>query len=99
MDRDQAHRKYATLLRMTTARGCTRAEAETAARLAARLAKTWAFTPSYERAEAGAARRWRWEYRRCGKRRCHCVRGRGHGPYKYEKRREGQKVRSVYRGR
>lgn len=100
---------------MTEARGCTKHEAATAARLAAALAKKWGFDndphqrqwrPDFDsrfaRAEQRAATRWAWEYRKCGKKRCHCATtasGKGHGPYKYGKRREGLKVRSVYMGR
>lgn len=53
----------------------------------------------YERAERKAARRWRWEYRRCGKKNCHCVNDKGHGPYKYAKVRQGKTVRSIYVGK
>ena len=40
------------------------------------------------------------EYRRCGNPSCWCATDpRGHGPYRYSKRRVGAKVVSVYRGR
>jgi len=111
MDREAARRKWETLRNMTTARGCTAAEAMTAARLAANLAAKWGFagaapsTPRsdddfrYPRAEQREAQRWRWEYRRCGKPGCRCSSGHPHGPYKYAKKREGQSVRSIYLGR
>src|SRR5438552_12078775 len=110
MDRAAAYRKWQTLCRMTVERGCSQAEAEAAARLAARLATRWLTdagptTPQaddetvYARAEQRAAQRWHWEYRRCGKPRCRCNDGHLHGPYKYTKRREGQRVRSIYLGR
>lgn len=112
MDRAAAYRKWQTLARMTTARGCTPPEAATAARLAKALAGRWGFGGStrsydlrrdfetrYRRAEGRAARRWAWEYRTCGKPTCHCYRGHAHGPYKYAKRREGGTVRSIYLGR
>src|SRR5512145_1723890 len=111
-DRATAYRKWQQLRTMTTARGCTPAEASTAAKLAASLAAKWGFatpatpkTPSveyqqrYQRAEQRAGRRCGWEYRTCGKPRCRCARGFRHGPYKYEKRRVGATVRSIYRGR
>ena len=55
-------------------------------------------------------RRAGWEFRRCGKRNCHCSRARGgplHGPYHYNKRRtdkrrtdkRGMIYSSVYRGK
>jgi len=99
---------------MTVANSCTPHEAETAARLAAALAwrygfeqrdTTRAYRPDFEerfaRAEATAAVRFAWEYRRCGKSNCHCSRAGSdrHGPYKYGKRREGRKVRSIYYGK
>lgn len=112
MDRTAAYRKWQTLARMTTARGCTPAEAATAARLAKVLAGKWGFGGStrsydvppgfstrYQRAERRAARRWAWEYRTCGKPRCRCAHGDKHGPYKYAKRRDGGTVRSIYLGR
>jgi hypothetical protein len=114
MTRDEAHRKYKSLLNMTEARGCTSHEATTARRLAAALAQKWGFAdpntgrswrPDFDsrfaRAEQHAAARWKWEYRRCGKKRCWCARAaaKTHGPYKYGKRREGRKVRSIYMGR
>jgi len=99
---------------MTVANGCTTHEAETAARLAAALAGRYGFEqphvardwrPDFEQrfahAEATAAVRFAWEYRRCGKANCHCSRAGSdrHGPYKYGKRREGRKVRSLYYGK
>jgi len=97
---------------MTTERGRRRLVRRAAARLVARLAARFGFgaappspTPEagfdaqYERAEASAARHWRWEYRRCGKRRCHCAHDRGHGPYKYTKVRRGGTPVSVYVGK
>ena len=113
MTRTEAQRRYDSLRRMTTARGCTIHEAATAARLAHTLAKRYGledvvesrewradFAARYTRAEQRAATRFKWEYRRCGKQRCHCAsRGdRGHGPYRYSKKREGRKVRSIYLG-
>ncbi len=114
MDVGKARRKRQALLRMTVDRGCTEHEARTAARLAAALEGRYGFAPDaatreyragfearYARAEARAAVRFKWEYRRCGKARCHCARASSpaHGPYKYGKRREGRKVRSIYIGR
>ncbi len=114
MTRDRARGKYHALCRMTIDRGCTPHEAATAARLAAALAQRFGFTrepsettwrPDFEarwtRAEARAVVRFSWEYRRCGKPRCHCagVGGTKHGPYRYGKKREGRKVRSIYVGR
>lgn len=111
MTREQAKRKYDTLTRMTTANGCSSHEAATAKRLAATLAAKFGFdskphhsqyrddfSSRFARAEKRAAIRWNWEYRRCGKRNCHCAKGGRHGPYKYSKRREGKKVVSVYIG-
>ena len=114
MTREQARRKYDSLTRMTMARGCTSHEAETARRLAAALAARWGFDDSraarewrqdfdarFARAEARAAIRFNWEYRRCGKKRCRCAASLAtrHGPYKYGKKRTGRKVSSVYVGR
>lgn len=111
MDRAKAYRRWQSLGRMTTARGCTAAEAATARRLAASLAARWGFggaapTPPrreyearYERAERHAARHFLWEYRSCGKRCSTCRNGAAHGPYKYAKVRTGRTVRSVYLGR
>lgn len=113
MDRNKAHARWKALLNMTVARGCTPHEAEVAARLAKALASKWGFADTpvtdrwredfdarYERAEARAAMRYRWEYRTCGKARCRCMRGGAkHGPYKYGKVRSGRKVSSVYLGR
>jgi len=82
---------------MTVARGCTPHEAQAARVIADRLAVTWHFVVSEQPRPRGA--RWRWEYRRCGKPRCHCRSGALHGPYKYEKRRRGRVVSSVYRGK
>jgi hypothetical protein len=114
MTREQALRKWRSLTAMVVERGCSVHEAATAARLASVLARKWGFGDSpgraherpdfdvrYTRAEQRAAVRFAWEYRRCGKQNCHCA-GRGtfrHGPYKYGKKREGRKVRSVYLGR
>ena len=97
---------------MTVDRGCTVPEAHTAKRLASVLAAKWGFGDAdlrpfrddfyarYAAAEKRAAGRFAWEYRRCGKRACHCMRtaGPGHGPYKYGKRRDGKTVRSIYMG-
>jgi hypothetical protein len=114
MDRATAHRKWHALGRMTIEHGCTPAEEWTARRLRARLAAKWGFereparrtnrldrdVANFYRAERAAARRWRWEYRSCGKPRCRCMRrGQRHGPYKYAKQRDGATVRSVYLGR
>ena len=99
---------------MTVERGCTPHEAATAAKLARALGQKWGFVEPrpraeyrpdfddrFKRAESRAAARWSWEYRRCGKKRCHCARAASpsHGPYKYGKRRDGRKVVSVYYGR
>lgn len=99
---------------MTTARGCTVHEADTAHRLAAALAARFGFgnvppathwrpdfEQRFERAEQRAAGRFAWEYRRCGKSRCWCARARRktHGPYRYGKKRIGRKVVSLYIGR
>ncbi len=93
---------------MTVERGCTSPEAATAARLARSLDLRYGFTGEehpetgfeerHAAQEARAAMRWRWEYRRCGKGNCWCMRtrGPGHGPYKYGKRRTGRYVTSVY---
>lgn len=114
MTHAQAKRKYDALLNMTAARGCTPHEAKSAARLAKALAKKYGFAAPasqtswrpnfderYARAEERAASRFGWEYRKCGKDNCHCARSRskGHGPYRYAKRREGRTVRSIYMGR
>jgi hypothetical protein len=101
-------RKYEALKLMTQSNGCTAAEAASAAAAAARLLGR---NPALERPDlvrrvfrgfqedilrAGA----KWEYRKCGKVTCHCSKGgRGHGPYLYEKRRDGEKVSSVYHGK
>lgn len=114
MTREQARRKFDGLNRMTESAGCTHHESETARRLATVLAKRWGFDQAavnrawrkdfderYTRGEKRAAMRFRWEYRRCGKTRCHCA-GPGatrHGPYRYGKKRDGKTVRSVYIGR
>lgn len=101
------------MLRMTVARGCTPHEAATAKRLADVLAAKFGFKDAatqappppadfharYARAEKRAARRFNWEYRKCGKPNCHCARGGAHGPYKYAKVREGRVVCSVYLGK
>lgn len=97
MEREQARAKWIALRRMTVARGCTLAESATAGAIAFRLATRWGFVDANEDRPSRA--RWRWEYRRCGKPRCHCRRGELHGPYKYEKRRRGRTVSSVYRGK
>lgn len=113
MDRTKALARWRALCNMTVARGCTVHEAAVAKRLADALAKKFGFadTPAsdsfrpdfdkrYERAEARAATKFRWEYRTCGKMRCHCMKhGTKHGPYKYGKVRHGAKVSSVYLGR
>lgn len=111
MTRESARKRWDALGRMTTARGCTAAEAATARRLAASLAARWGFggaapsasRPAYEeryaRAERHAARHFRWEYRACGKRCSTCRNGAAHGPYKYAKQRDGRTVRSIYLGR
>lgn len=47
-----------------------------------------------------ASRKWRWEYRKCGKAKCWCARAhQGHGPYRYGKVRRGLSVHSHYVGR
>lgn len=100
--------KYEALKRMTRRNGCTAPEAAAAAAAAARLLRR---NPALEKPvlvrkvfrgfqeemmRAGA----KWEYRKCGKSNCHCAKGGpGHGPYLYEKQREGATVSSVYRGR
>lgn len=113
MDKAKAYTKWRALCNMTEARGCTKHEAETAKKFADVLAKKFGFadTPTaerwrpdfdarYARAEAKAAMRYGWEYRRCWKARCRCMRGGApHGPYKYGKVRRGNKVNSVYLGR
>jgi len=106
MNRIQAERRYVALLRMTAKRGCTDAEAATAREIARRIAKMWDLdscaTESVAQDERQAARRWGWEYRHCGRKNCWCF-GKpireAHGPYRYEKRREGRRVRSIYQGR
>jgi len=170
----RARRKFDALRRMTTARGCTPEEADTARKLAEALAKKWGFPWSdmfEERRDRGAAddavlrrarefaeemkrraeqafrskraraeadaeaarraaeekmsraerqakadaeagerefnsrfdeasRKWHWEYRKCGKSNCWCANDpKGHGPYKYSKKRTGKTVRTIYRGR
>jgi len=113
MDRNKAHARWKALCNMTVARGCTVHEAEVAARLAKALAAKFGFADApaadhwrgdfdsrYERAEARAAMHFKWEYRSCGKARCHCMKfGTKHGPYKYGKVRRGKHVASVYLGR
>jgi hypothetical protein len=114
MDRAAAWRKFQTLLRMTTGNGCQPHEADTAMRLARTLDARFGFggTPvdthwrpdfaeRFARAEAAAARRFNWEYRRCGKRNCWCRRSRRktHGPYRYAKERRGHTVVSIYIGK
>lgn len=113
MDKAKALSRWRALCNMTVARGCTVPEAAVAKRLADALAKKFGFanTPvsdsfrpnfdaRYERAEARAAMRFAWEFRACGKARCHCMKfGTKHGPYKYGKVRRGAKVSSVYLGR
>jgi hypothetical protein len=85
-------RKYEALKLMIESNGCTAAEAASAAAAAARLLRR---NPALER-----AKRAKWEYRKCGKVTCHCSKGGlGHGPYLYEKRRDGETVRSVYYGK
>lgn len=114
MTQEQARRKWDSLRRMTVANGCTVHEARTASALADALNKRWGFTTPaddaafrepfderFNRAEQTAARRFRWEYRRCGKARCRCAQtgAARHGPYRYGKKRIGRKVVSVYIGR
>ena len=122
MTETTARRRYEALGRMTVARGCTREEAATAARLRAELRRahpscaTGARRPPAVAQDANrrrrawsegrwearvreAAARFAWEYRTCGKRRCHCMHGGArHGPYRYAKRRRGRTVRSLYLG-
>lgn len=109
----KAHRKWEALKRVTVERGATKHEAATASRLAVALAAKYGFgvdrregkwredfDTRFHRAEHRAAKRWAWEYRRCGKARCGCMRGGGpHGPYKYSKKRKGKKVVSIYVGK
>jgi hypothetical protein len=112
VDRDSAFRKWRALCNITVERGATTHEATTAFRLARALAAKFGFSESrpadfrpdfdhrYARAEARAARRWKWEYRQCYKPRCHCMKFHSpHGPYKYGKQRTGHTVRSVYMGK
>jgi hypothetical protein len=114
MTKNEAYTKWKLLQFMTVDRGCAPPGGATAARLAAALAARWGFTEAaqestrarpdwesrYSRAEAHAARRWHWEYRTCGKRRCRCMRaGLKHGPYRYAKQRKGRQVKSIYLGR
>jgi len=117
MNRTQAVRRYEALLRMTVARGCTQSEAATAKEIARRIAELWGLdscatgSPAYRKTYAGdrvaqderqAAKKYGWEYRRCGKRSCWCA-GRPiretHGPYRYAKQRRGRYVYSIYQGR
>jgi hypothetical protein len=112
MDRDSAFRKYKALLNMTEARGCSEAEASSAAALAKQLAGKWNFAhepapdaaawtdrvwqPKYEK----ASQTFHWEYRKCGKPACWCRHAKySHGPYRYHKKRIGKKVVSVYLGK
>jgi hypothetical protein len=54
----------------------------------------------YARREQDAAKRFGWEYRSCGKPKCHCMKeGTKHGPYKYRKVRVGKTVKSIYGGK
>jgi hypothetical protein len=62
-----------------------------------RPARTAAAPAAEPRAPQSAT--YRWEYRKCGKPGCHCATDKGHGPYRYAKRRDGTTVRSVYGGR
>lgn len=48
MDRETARRKFDALCRMTEARGCTKEEAATAARLAKSLGEKWGFKENRE---------------------------------------------------
>src|SRR5712691_2436179 len=83
MNRIQAERRYAALLRMTAKRGCTEAEAATAREIARRIAILWhlgvaqdgpgkAAASGVAQDEWKAASRFGWEYRRCGRRNCWC---------------------------
>ena len=114
MTRLEAKRKIESLLRMKVSRGATPAEEATARRLAEALASKFGFSirplrtewrPDFDqrfaRAEKRAGMRFNWEYRRCWKPRCHCMRtsGQGHGPYRYGKKRSGRRVHSIYLGR
>lgn len=113
MDVARARMKWRALQRMTVECGCSPHEAATAVRLADVLAKKYGLTDDVARApwrkdfdarfsgaQAKAAHRYGWEFRTCGKARCHCMRGGApHGPYKYRKERRGETVNSIYRGR
>lgn len=103
MTQQQAFATWRHLANMTVARGCTAAEAETAARLREQIAAKYGLGRCRERfapePDMTVGRRFRWEYRRCGQRKCWCrkaARGYGHGPYPYAKRRSGSHVRSIY---
>ena len=111
MNREQAQRRFDALSRMTVARGCSLAEAATAATIAQRIARTFGFGGEkrhwWEKSAPvaqdmhKAAERFGWEYRRCGKKRCWCARRplhQAHGPYRYRKQRRGSHVHSVYVG-
>lgn len=111
MTRDEAMARYRALGNMTVARGCTEPEAATAARLRRMIDEEWNFSSEQVRRgpipNKGEAERWywanvmvwNWEHRKCGKKNCWCAgAARGHGPYKYAKRRVGKKVASIYLG-
>src|SRR5262245_12731478 len=97
MTREKALALLRALRRLTVANGCTPHEAFSAAKKAEQLAARYAVVELDFLIPTGVA--WRWEWRRCGKRRCHCRGGALHGPYKYSKRRRGKTVVSVYRGK
>src|SRR5262245_35893655 len=97
MTRDKARALLRALRRLTVANGATPDEAYTAAKKAEAIAGKFSFVELDEARPPRAS--WRWEWRRCGKRGCHCRWGALHGPYKYSKRRRGKTVVSVYRGK
>jgi len=112
MTREQAYSMWRSLKNMTVARGCTEPEAATAAKMRDRLDQAWGFSggeqvpPQPEVVNqfwsdlGKAAGNWKWEFRRCGKRNCHCMKGgHPHGPYRYAKQRHGRRVNSIYLGK
>ena len=72
-------------------------------REASRPERTATKRKEYERDYQEAAKKFRWEGRKCGKSNCWCYGSPGyHGPYKYRKERYGfknRRVHSVYLGK
>jgi uncharacterized protein DUF6788 len=91
------YRVLAALRRMDVAHGCTASEAASAREAIKRIEARVAQGEARTRVTREEIRRRGWEFRTCGKKACHCMRGgAAHGPYRYEKRRTGKKVSSIY---